>query len=126
MLLKYESSKSVEELRNAIEEKAKAKAFGVMTVHEVSKILESKGVPISYQCVIVEVCSPRHASQVLQKNPSISTAMPCRISIFNEGDKSVVMTMSPMAMLEMFNEPQLEDVAKEVEKLMKEIIEEAI
>ncbi len=69
MLLNYESSKSVQEVRSAIEENAKAKGFGVMAVHEVSKILENKGVPINYECVIVEVCSPKHASQVLQKNP---------------------------------------------------------
>ncbi len=126
MLLNYESNKSIEDLRNAIEEKAKSKGFGVMSVHEVSTILKNKGVPISYQCVIIEVCSPRHASQVLSKNAYISTAMPCRIAIFEKDGKRVVSTMAPTLMLEMFNEPELKGVAEEVEKLMKEIIEESI
>jgi len=52
--------------------------------------------------------------------------MPCRISILNQGEKTVVMTVSSMMMLNMFNEPELEDVAREVETLMKEIIEASL
>ncbi|HAV40754.1 MAG: DUF302 domain-containing protein [Aquificota bacterium] len=126
MLMTYETTKSVEEVRKAIEEKAKANGFGVMSVHEVSNILESKGVPISYKCVIVEVCSPRHASQVLSKDPYISTAMPCRIAIFEENGKTVVSTMAPTTMLELFKRPELEEIAKEVEELMKKIMEESL
>jgi uncharacterized protein (DUF302 family) len=62
MLMNFETQKGVQEVRTALEEKAKAKGFGVMAVHEVSNILKNKGVPIDYECVIVEVCSPRHAS----------------------------------------------------------------
>jgi pyrimidine deaminase RibD-like protein/uncharacterized protein (DUF302 family) len=99
MLINFETQKSVQEVRTALEEKAKAKGFGVMAVHEVSNILKNKGVPIDYECVIVEVCSPRHASQVLSKNAFISTTMPCRIAIFQKDGKTVVSTMAPTAML---------------------------
>jgi uncharacterized protein (DUF302 family) len=125
MLINVESKKSIEELRRAVEEKAKEKGFGVMGVHEVSNILRSKGVPISYNCVIVEICQPKAASQVLSKNAYISTAMPCRISIFEEGDKVLLSTIAPTQMLNMFNEPELKDVAQEIERLVKEIMEEA-
>jgi uncharacterized protein (DUF302 family) len=126
MLINFETQKGVQEVRTALEEKAKAKGFGVMAVHEVSNILKNKGVPIDSECVIVEVCSPRHASQVLSKNTFISTAMPCRIAIFQRDGKTVVSTMAPTVMLEMFQEPQLKDVAEEVEGLMKEIIQESL
>ena len=126
MLMTYETTKSVEEVRKAIEEKAKANGFGVMSVHEVSNILESKRVPISYNCVKVEVCSQRHASQVLSKDPYISTAMPCRIAIFEANGKTVVSTMAPTTMLELFKRPELEEIAKEVEELMKKIMEESL
>jgi len=126
MLINFETEKSVQEVRQAIEEKAKAKGFGVMSVHEVSNILKNKGVPIDYECVIVEVCSPKHASQVLSKNAFISTAMPCRIAIFQRDNKTVVSTIAPTAMLDMYDEPELKPVAEEVEKLMKEIMEESL
>jgi Uncharacterized conserved protein len=68
MLINFETQKSVQEVRTALEEKAKAKGFGVMAAHEVSNILKNKGVPIDYECVIVEVCSPKaRQSSAFQK-----------------------------------------------------------
>ncbi|MFN3871124.1 MAG: DUF302 domain-containing protein [Aquificaceae bacterium] len=125
MLITMESEKSLQEIRQRIEEVAKSKGFGVMAVHEVSNVLENKGFPISYSCIIVEVCSPRHASQVLSADPYISTAMPCRIALFEKDGKSVISTMAPTAMLEVFQRPELKPVAEEVERLIKEIMEES-
>ncbi|MFN3599078.1 MAG: DUF302 domain-containing protein [Aquificaceae bacterium] len=126
MLITYESKKSVDELKEALQEKAKEKGFGVMAVHEVSQILENKGMPIDYRCVIVEVCSPKHASQVLSADPYISTAMPCRIAIFEEDGKTLISTMAPTDMLELFERPDLEGVAMEIERLLEEMMEEIV
>ncbi len=126
MLINLETDKSVSEVRAKLEEVAKSKGFGVMSVHEVTNILKNKGHPIDYECVIVEVCQPKAASQVLSKNAYISTAMPCRISIFKKDGKTVVSTIAPTEMLKMYDEPELTPVAEEVEKLIKEIMEEAI
>ncbi len=126
MLINMESNKSVEEVRKNIEENAKAKGFGVMSTHEVTNILKNKGHPINYNCVIVEICQPKSASEVLSKNPYISTAMPCRIAIFEKDGKTIVSTIAPTKMLEMYDEPELKGVAEEVEKLVKEIMEASV
>ncbi|MDQ7082790.1 MAG: DUF302 domain-containing protein [Aquificota bacterium] len=106
-------------------ETAKSKGFGVMGTHEVTNILQSKGHPISYGCVIVEICQPKAASQVLSKRPDISTAMPCRVSIYEENGKTVLATISPLQMIEMYNEPELKGIAQEIESAVKEIMEES-
>ncbi|MFN3813298.1 MAG: DUF302 domain-containing protein [Aquificaceae bacterium] len=126
MLITVESKKSLEELKRSIEEQARTKGFGVMAVHDVTKTLESKGMPIDYGCVIVEVCSPKHAKAMLDKNPQVSTAMPCRISIIDQGDKRFLSTMSPMAMLDMFNMQKERAIAEEVEGLIKDIVEGSV
>lgn len=126
MLISLETTKNLQEVRQKLEEVAKAKGFGIMAVHEVSTILQNKGFPISYSCVIVEVCSPKHASMVLSVDPYISTAMPCRIALFEKDGKSVITTISPTAMIDVYNKPELKDIAEEVEKLIKEIMEESI
>ncbi len=125
MLINVESSKSVEEVRGKLEEVAKSKGFGVMSTHEVTNILENKGHPINYGCVIVEICQPKAASRVLSKNPYISTAMPCRVAIFEKDGKTVLSTVAPTKMLEMYDEPELSDIAQEIEALVKEIMEES-
>ncbi len=125
MLINVETTKGVEEVRQKLEESAKAKGFGVMSVHEVTNILANKGHPIDYKCVIVEICQPKAASTVLKKNAFISTAMPCRVSIFEKDGKTVLSTIAPTQLLEMFNEPDLKDTAQEIENLIKEMMEEA-
>ncbi len=126
MLINYETTRSVQEVRQKIEEEAKARGFGVLATHEVTNILQNKGTPIDYQSVIVEICQPSSAQRVLSKNPYIATALPCRVAVFQSGDKTVVSTIAPTEMISMFNEPGLEDVAQKVESLIKEIIEKSL
>jgi uncharacterized protein (DUF302 family) len=56
---------------------------------------------------------------------SVSTALPCRISIYEEGGKTVLATLKPTILLAMFNTPQLKGVAQEVETTLMKIMKEA-
>ena len=56
---------------------------------------------------------------------SVSTALPCRISIYEEGGKTILATLKPTPLLAMFNAPQLEGVAREVEDAIVKIMKEA-
>jgi len=57
---------------------------------------------------------------------SVSTALPCRISIYQEGGRTVLATLRPTTLLAMFNTPQLEGVAKETEDTISKIMQEAV
>ncbi len=83
------------------------------------------GIPTYAQCRIFEVCQPQQAKKVLEENMSVSTALPCRISIFGRNGKTVLATMKPTAMLAMFDTPALKDVAPEVEDTIVKIRHEA-
>ena len=74
--------------------------------------------------LLVEVCQPQQAKKVLDENMSVSTALPCRISIYAEGGKTILATLKPTTLLAMFNTPQLEEVAQEVEDTIVKIMEE--
>ena len=56
---------------------------------------------------------------------SVSTVLPCRISIYKESGKTILATLKPTALLAMFNAPQLEGVAREVEDTILKIMKEA-
>lgn len=56
---------------------------------------------------------------------SVSTALPCRISLYEEGGKTILATLKPTTVLAMFNAPQLEGVAQEVEDTIVKIMNEA-
>jgi len=45
------------------------------------------------ECLIFEVCRPQQAKKVLEENMSISTMLPCRISLYEEGGKTILASL---------------------------------
>ena len=82
-------------------------------------------IPRLVRCLIFEVCQPQQAKKVLDENMCISTALPCRISIYEESGKTILATLKPTTLLAMFNAPHLEGVAQEVEATIVKIMKEA-
>jgi uncharacterized protein (DUF302 family) len=104
---------------------AQANRFGVMQVHNLKETMAKKGVEFTRECLIFEVCQPQQAKEVLERNMSISTMLPCRISVYEERGKTILATLKPTALLEIFGEPQLKPVAQEVEDTIITIMKEA-
>jgi len=125
MLVKLSTDKSVSEAAVALHAAVEANHFGVMQVHNLKETMAKKGVEFERECLIFEVCQPQQAKRVLDQNMSVSTALPCRISIYEEGGKTILATLKPTTLLAMFNAPQLEGVAQEVEHTIVKIMKEA-
>jgi uncharacterized protein (DUF302 family) len=126
MLFKLSTTKTVNEAAVDLRAAVEAHYFGVMHVHNLKETMAKKGVEFAHECVIFEVCQPQQAKTVLEENMSVSTALPCRISIYEEGGKTVLATLKPTTLLAMFNTPQLETVAAEVEKTIIRIMTDAV
>jgi len=125
MLIKFSTDKPVSDAAAALQTAVQANQFGVMQVHNLKETMAKKGVEFVHECLIFEVCQPQQAKKVLDRNMSVSTALPCRISIYDEGGKTMLATLKPTALLAMFNAPQLEAVAQEVENTIVKIMKEA-
>ena len=125
MLIKLPTDKNVTEAAAALLAAVQANRFGVMQVHNLKETMTKKGVEFAHECLIFEVCQPQQAKKVLDENMSVSTALPCRISIYEEGSKTILATLKPTTLLGMFNTPQLEAVAQEVEATIVKIMKEA-
>jgi uncharacterized protein (DUF302 family) len=125
MLIKVSTDKTVSEAAAALQISVQANHFGVMQIHNLKETMAKKGVEFARECLIFEVCQPQQAKKVLEQDMSISTALPCRISIYEEGGRTILATLKPTTLLAMFNAPQLKGVAQEVEdsivKIMKEL-----
>lgn len=125
MLIKLPTEKTVSEAAAALQAAVQANHFGVMQVHNLKETMAKKGVELARECLIFEVCQPQQAKKVLDQNMSVSTVLPCRISIYEESGKTLLATLKPTALLAMFNAPQLEGVAQEVEDAIVKIMKEA-
>jgi len=85
MLYVREASGSVDEVIKKLEDAAAANRFGVLGVHDLKQKMNAKGVEFGPECRIVKVCNPQKTKAVLETDMSISNALPCRISVYEEG-----------------------------------------
>jgi uncharacterized protein (DUF302 family) len=125
MVLRVRSKKKLNEVARDLEAAAQRNKFGVLGVHDLKAKIIEKGVEFTRDCLIFEVCNPQQAKQVLEANAEISTALPCRIAVYSEGDGITLATLQPTAMLAMFDAPGLASVAEEVERTILGIMEAA-
>jgi uncharacterized protein (DUF302 family) len=125
MVYRVLSKKSLAEVVRDLEAASQKHKFGVMGVHDLKGKMQEKGVEFERDCLVIEVCNPQQAKKVLEENPEISTALPCRISVFQEAEGVVLATIKPTAMLKLFGTAGLESVAEEVEQTVLAIMQEA-
>ncbi|MCP4614762.1 MAG: DUF302 domain-containing protein [Planctomycetes bacterium] len=126
MLYVKEVLGNVDDIVGKIEQAAKNNDFGVLDIHDLKQKMASRGVDFAPECRIVEVCNPHNAKEVLEKNMAISTALPCRISVYEEGGKVKIATIRPTYMLDLFDNPALKSVAQSVEETIIKIISVAL
>jgi uncharacterized protein (DUF302 family) len=125
MLHRVESRRSLEEVGRGLEAAAQKYKFGVLAIHDLKAKMHEKGVEFDRDCIIYEVCNPPQAKKVLEANAEISTALPCRIAVYKEGDGITLATLRPTALIDLFNTPVLRAVAQEVEKVIVSMMIEA-
>jgi uncharacterized protein (DUF302 family) len=124
MLIVIESKKSLSEVCGAMEATVQKYKFGVLGVHNLRETMAKKGVELGKDCFIFEVCNPHQAKKVLDARLEISTALPCRISVYQDGATVKIATIKPTEMLASFQAPELEGVALEVEQAIAAIMQE--
>jgi len=120
------TKKSVEQAVSDLKEAVTKNKFGVLHVHNLKETLNNKGVPFTHECQVLEVCNPQQAKKVLDNDMSMNMALPCRISVYEEGGETKIGMIKPKAMLEFLSSsPELMKVAEEVDKITTDIINEA-
>lgn len=87
--------------------------------------MNKKGVEFGPECKIIEVCSPVQAKKVLEANMSLSTMLPCRISVYQEKGETIVATLKPTSLISSFKGSGLVEVASDVEKTLVKIMNDA-
>ena len=126
MLIKFTTDKTVSETGTALQTAVENNHFGVMQVHNLKESMTKKGVDFTHECLIFEVCQPQQAKKVLEANMSVCTALPCRISVYEEDGKTILATLKPTTLLAMFNSPQLATAAQEVEDTIVKIMKQTV
>lgn len=121
-----ETGKSFDEASAALGEAVKRNDFRVLHVHDLGATLRRKGIRFPEQCKVFEVCNPGQAAKVLSADMRLNMALPCRISVFTEDGKTKIGMIKPERLLSSLSQdPDLMQVAKEVEEQTIRMVDEA-
>ena len=120
------SKKTFEQASSDLESKVVEHGFGVLHIHNLGNTLRSKGIDFKEECKVFEVCNPIQANKVLSIDMRLNMALPCRISVFTEKNITKIGMIEPANMLSSLSEdPQLAEIAKEVEEKTLAMINES-
>ena len=121
-----ETAKSFEQAATDLDAAVKKHGFGVLHIHDLGNTLRSKGMAFDEQCRVFEVCNPAQAVKVLAADMRLNMALPCRISVFTQGGKTMIGLIKPVEMLAALSQdPTLLQVAREVEESTIRMVHEA-
>ena len=120
------STKSVDQAAADLEEAVRLNGFGVLHQYDLTKTLAGKGVELGHECRILDVCNPQQAARVLTADMGMNVALPCRISVYQEGGQTRIGMVKPTAMLASLSDSkELKRVAEEVELAVTRMIDAA-
>lgn len=125
MLFEVTTNKSLDQLDADLQAAAARHQFGILSVHDLQATMRKKGVEFANAVLVYEVCNPHQAKRVLEVNGAASTMLPCRISVYQSKDGYHVATILPTELMKLFDSPELEPVAQDVEATIKAMIQEA-
>ena len=123
MLIIRRTRAPLEQVCQRLPDIAQQHKFGVLGTHNLKEKMTSKGVPFERECRVFEVCNPQQAQIVLNHAIEISTALPCRIAVYEEQGQTILATIKPTMLLEMFRVPAAAATAQEVESAMTKIMD---
>ncbi len=103
----------------------KERGFGILTTIDVQKAMKEKIDKEMHPYTILGACSPRHAFQALSLENKIGSMMPCNVVVQEKSRGQVeVSAVDPVASMNAIQNPQLSDLAVEVQWLLREVINE--
>ena len=117
-----ESARSIDDVSTLLEKITPEHSFRILAIHDVKATLAEKGFEIS-PLKIYEVCNAGFAYKALSKDINVAMFMPCKIILRQDGKKTVVTLVRPSMISQMLPDSGLEDLAGEVEKQLKELID---
>lgn len=121
-----ETEKPFEQAVADLDAAVKAHQFGVLHVHDIGNTLRGKEMEFTEECKVFEVCSPAQATKVLSIDLRINMALPCRISVYTENGTTKIGMIKPEQMLNALSDDAgLAEIAREVEEVTIQMIEEA-
>lgn len=126
--MKYYNSKTIKAttigaIRPKVEEELKKEGFGVLTEIDIQATMKKKLDKDYLPHLILGACNPVYADKVLSIEPTISTMLPCNVTLrqLENGDVEIAV-IDPLAAMGAVGNKALEIHAKEVNEKLERML----
>jgi len=120
------TDKNLNDAVQSLEINLKSNGFGVLWQLNFKDKLQEKGLEFKDDFVVLEVCNPKQAKEVLDYNIYIGYVLPCKMVVRRENDKTYIGMLRPEVLIGLFESPELKSVAQKVEESLRNSIEASI
>ncbi len=103
-------------------EELQKEGFGVLTEIDVKATLKKKLDVDFRQYVILGACNPPAAYSALSCEIEIGLLLPCNVIVYEDGGDVVVSAVNPALMMSVVQNPELDDVARDVQARLERVI----
>ena len=119
-----ETAKSFDSAVKDVEEKIVEAGMRVLYVHDVRKTLSEKGFERE-PFKIVEFCNAKYASEFLNADIKIGLCMPCKINVYVKDGQTFISGMRPIILPQFFPNTDLGAKPEEIDRIIRNIIDNA-
>jgi uncharacterized protein (DUF302 family) len=125
MIISVTSSKSLDELDQDFRRALQRHKFGVLNVLDLKQTLGNKGIVLERECRVYDICNPQAASTALNTDMSVSVVLPCRVSVYQDGQTLTIATVKPTDLMKATDLNGVAELATEIEREVSTMMREA-
>ncbi|MBI5220808.1 MAG: DUF302 domain-containing protein [Candidatus Liptonbacteria bacterium] len=123
------TTKTFDEAVQSVQDEIAKAGMRVLYIHDVQKTLGEKGF-LQEPFKIVEFCNAKLANEFLNIDVKIGLCLPCKINVYVKADKSagkqtIISGMRPIVLPQFFPQADLGERPKEVDQIIRNIIDHA-
>ncbi|MBX8644331.1 MAG: DUF302 domain-containing protein [Thermoplasmata archaeon] len=116
------SGKTIPETVAFLAERMARNGYGILGTIDVQKTLKEKTGKDVGGMTVLDVCSPAHALEAIEKSDTGPLLLPCRLTLQQDGAKTKVSLLSPKLLVKMVGDISLENMASAVESELRMIL----
>lgn len=120
------TNKKLGEAIDSLTEQLKENGFGVLWQLNFKDKLKEKWLDFEEDFVVMEVCNPKKAKEVMGKNIHIGYVLPCKMVVREKNNQTYIGMTRPEDLIDLFDDLNLNETAKEVEGTLRQSIESTV
>ncbi|SFK54765.1 Uncharacterized conserved protein, DUF302 family [Halobacillus dabanensis] len=121
-----ETNKGIDDAVEALEASLKEEKFGVLWNFDLKDKLHEKGLAFEKEFKVLEVCNPKEAQRVLHENVMAGYFLPCKMVIYEDGEKTKIGMPKPTSLTQMVEDANIQEMARDIEHRLMHCMDESV